>query len=103
MAIEINDRNFNQIINSNKVVLVDFSATWCGPCKALSPVIDQLSQEYNGRAVIGKLDIERSPSTTAQFGIRSVPALLFFKNGQLVHKQAGGQRVELSNKINSLL
>ena len=104
MSQEITDQNFSSIIQSNKLVVVDFSASWCGPCKALAPAIEQLSQEYNGKAVIGKVDIDRNPSMVAQFGIRNVPTLLFFKNGQLVDKMGGvPQKPWIVEKINSLL
>lgn len=104
MSQEITDANFNQTIKSNKVVVVDFSADWCGPCKAIAPIIEQLSQEFQGRAVIGKLDVDRNKATTAQFGIRNIPAILFFQNGNMVHKEmAGTNKSALVNKINSLL
>lgn len=104
MSTEINDQNFSSIIKSNKVVVVDFTATWCGPCKALAPIIEQLYQEYNGKAIIGKLDVDKSPVTTAQFGVRNVPVLLFFKNGQMVDRMVGGgQKSAIESKINSLM
>lgn len=101
MSKEITDANFNQTINSNKVVVVDFWAPWCGPCRAIAPAIDVVSNEFAGRAVVGKLNVDSNPNTTAQFGIRNIPAILFFKDGKLVHKQAGA--AELSARINSLL
>lgn len=104
MAIEITDQNFGQILKSNSVVVVDFSASWCGPCRAIAPIIDQLAREYNGRAIIGKLDVDMNPNTTNQFGIKNIPAILFFKNGKLVDKQMGsGQKSLFENKINALL
>lgn len=104
MSQEITDSNFVQTIKSNKVVVVDFSAVWCGPCRALAPMIEQVSQEFQGRAIIGKLDVDKSPSTTAQFGIRNIPAILFFKNGIMVHKEgAGVPKSVLADRINSLL
>lgn len=104
MAIEITDGNFSKIINSNKVVLVDFYANWCGPCKAISPMIEQLAQQYNGRAIIGKLDVDKNPNVPAIFGIKNIPAILFFKNGELVDRQMGsGQKSLFEQKINALI
>lgn len=104
MAQEITDANFSKIINSNKVVVVDFTASWCGPCRAIAPVIDAVSNEFSGRAVVGKLDVDRNPNTTAQFGVRNIPAILFFKDGKLVDKQSGGtSQSALAAKINSYL
>lgn len=104
MSQEITDANFNSIIRTNKVVVVDFSATWCGPCRALAPMVDQLSSEFQGKAIVGKLDVDKSPATTAQFGIRNIPAILFFKNGNLVHKEgAGVTKSILADRIKSLL
>ena len=104
MSQQITDSNFAQIINSNRAVVVDFNAIWCGPCKAISPIIDELSREYSGKAVVGKLDIDRNPQTAQQMGVRNVPTILFFKNGQLVDRHVGGaQKSVLAQKINSLL
>lgn len=88
-AIVINDANFDEIINSDKPVLVDFWAEWCGPCKMIGPVVEELAGDYEGRAVIGKLNVDENPSVTARFGVRSIPTLLVFKGGQIVDKQIG--------------
>lgn len=103
-AIEITDANFDQIINSDKPVLVDFWAEWCGPCKMVGPVVEELAGDYEGKAVVGKLDVDSNPNTSMRFGIRSIPTLLVFKNGQVVDKQVGavGKPV-LAQKIDAQL
>ncbi|MBL7855691.1 MAG: thioredoxin [Cyclobacteriaceae bacterium] len=88
-AIELTDSNFDQIVNSDKPVLVDFWAEWCGPCKMIGPVVEELANEYEGKAVVAKLNVDENPQTTAKFGVRSIPTLLVFKKGQVVDKQIG--------------
>lgn len=88
-AIELNDTNFDEIIKSDKPVLVDFWAEWCGPCKMIGPVVEELAQEYEGKAVVAKLNVDENPGVTGRFGIRSIPTLLVFKNGEIVDKQVG--------------
>ncbi len=104
-VVELNDQNFQQIVNDAAVpVLVDFYSPTCGPCHALAPVIEQLAKQYAGRAIICKLDTSRHQMTAAQFQIRGVPTLIFFKNGQSVDQVVGavpGQ--ELEQRLNSLL
>jgi thioredoxin 1 len=103
-ALEITDNNFQEIINSNQPVLVDFWAEWCGPCKMIGPVIEELAGDYEGKAVIGKVDVDANPSVAAQFGIRSIPTLLIFKGGQIVDKQVGAvPKAVLSQKIDAQL
>lgn len=90
MAQQVNDSNFEQVVlKSDKPVLVDFWAEWCGPCRALGPVIEELSKEYEGKALVVKLNTDENPVTPTNYGIRSIPTLLFFKNGQLVDKLIG--------------
>lgn len=88
-TIELTDANFDQVINSDKPVLVDFWAEWCGPCKMIGPVVEELAGDYDGKAVIAKLNVDENPQTTAKFGVRSIPTLLVFKGGQVVDKQVG--------------
>lgn len=88
-AIEITDANFNEIISSDKPVMIDFWAEWCGPCKMIGPSVEELAQELDGQAVIGKMNVDFNSQVPAQFGIRSIPTLLVFKNGNLVDKQVG--------------
>lgn len=84
------DQNFKaEILDSEKVALVDFWATWCGPCMMLGPVIEELADDYEGRAVIAKLNVDENSAITVQYGIRSIPSLLIFKNGQIVDQMVG--------------
>jgi thioredoxin 1 len=88
-AIEITDANFEQLIQSDKLVLIDFWAEWCGPCRMVGPVVEELASEYEGRAIVGKLDVDANPQVSGKLGVRSIPTLLVFKNGQLIDKQVG--------------
>ena len=89
MARTVTDENFNEIMNEGKPVVLDFWAEWCGPCRMLGPIIDELASEYEGRVIIGKVDVDNNTDVTAQFGIRNIPTVLFFKDNQLVDKQVG--------------
>ncbi len=95
------DQNFQvEILDSDKVALVDFWATWCGPCMMLGPVIEELAGDYAGKAVIAKLNVDENPKTAAQFGIRSIPTMLIFKNGQVVDQLVGAvPKNQIAKKI----
>jgi thioredoxin 1 len=90
MALVITDANFDEVVlKSDKPVLVDFWAEWCGPCRMVGPVVEELAKEFEGKAVVGKVDVDSNPEISMKFGIRNIPALLFFKGGEIVDKQIG--------------
>ena len=105
MTVELTTENFEQIVMaSEKPVLVDFWASWCGPCKMVAPVLEQMATEQKERAVIGKLNVDQYPEVATRFGIRNIPTLLFFKGGKSVDKQVGAAPLErLQEKMNPLL
>ncbi|MGM9803595.1 MAG: thioredoxin [Muribaculaceae bacterium] len=104
MAFAFNDENSKVEIESGKPVVIDFWAEWCGPCKKIAPIVDQLAEEYEGKVLIGKYNVDESSDVATEFGIRNIPTILFFKDGKLVDKNVGSiSKANLEEKINALL
>jgi len=104
MALVITDSNFDEFLQSNKPFVVDFWAEWCGPCKMIGPIVEDLAHEYEGKVTIGKMDVDDNSEITSRYGIRNIPTILFFNNGQLVDKQVGAaQKSALAQKVEALL
>jgi thioredoxin 1 len=104
MTAEFTDENIKEIINSGKPVVIDFWAEWCGPCRMVGPMVEELTKEYEGRVQIGKMNVDDNTETPETYGIRNIPTILFFKDGLLVDKQVGAtQKSVLATKIEALL
>lgn len=105
MAVEITDANFEEVVmNSDKPVLVDFWAEWCGPCKMIGPVIEEMHNEYEGKAVIGKVNVDQNPDVSVKFGVRNIPTILFIKNGEIADKSVGAvPKNQLTSKLDAIL
>lgn len=90
MALEFTDANFDElVIKSDKLVIIDFWAVWCGPCRMVGPIVEQIGKDYDGKVIVGKLDVDSNPGITQKFGIRNIPTLLYFKGGKVVEKVVG--------------
>jgi thioredoxin 1 len=101
MALELTDQNFDEVVlHSDKPVIVDFWAEWCGPCRMVGPIVEEIGNDYTEKAVVGKLDVDSNPNVTRKYGIRNIPTVLFFKNGEVADKQVGA--VPKSNLVNKL-
>jgi len=104
MALEITDANFEELLNSDKPLVVDFWAEWCGPCRMIGPIIEELATEYEGQVNLGKLDVDNNDDVVSKYGIRNIPTVLFFKGGELVDKQVGAtDKASLAAKVTALL
>jgi thioredoxin 1 len=105
MVIEVNDNNFDEVvIKSDKPVLVDFWAEWCGPCRMVGPIIEEISNEYSGKALVVKCDVDSCPGVAAKYGIRNIPTILFFKDGKIADKQVGAvPKSNFVTKLNTLI
>lgn len=105
MAVEFTDANFEEtVLKSDKPVIIDFWAEWCGPCRMVAPIIEELAKDYEGKAVIGKVDVDTNNEISAKYGIRNIPTILFIKNGEVMDKQVGAvQKSVLAEKLNKLL
>ena len=105
MALEITDANFEELVlKADKPVVVDFWAEWCGPCRMIGPVVEEMAKEYDGTAIIGKVNVDQNPGVSAQFGVRNIPTILFVKGGQVVDKSVGAvPKAQLVSKLDAIL
>lgn len=104
MALQITDATFEELLKSDKPLVIDFWAEWCGPCRMVGPIIDELATQYEGKVIIGKVDVDNNDEITSKYGIRNIPTILFIKNGEVVDKQVGAaQKSALVEKIENLL
>ncbi|MCH7657568.1 MAG: thioredoxin [Bacteroidetes bacterium] len=101
MTVEVNDSNFEEIVlKSDKPVIIDFWAEWCGPCRMVSPIVEEISEDFKGKVIVAKVDVDSNPGISSKFGIRNIPTIMFFKNGKMVDKQVGA--VPKSNLVSKL-
>jgi thioredoxin 1 len=105
MPLEVNDTNFDEVVlKSDKPVMVDFWAEWCGPCRMIAPFVEEISKDYEGKALVVKCDVDSSPNVSVKYSIRNIPTVLFFKNGQVADKQIGAvPKTNFVSKLNALL
>ncbi len=104
MAVEINASNFEEVLNTDKPVMIDFWAAWCGPCRMIAPLVDELTEEYKDKAVIAKVDVDSNQEIAMKYGVRNIPTILFIKNGEVVDKSVGAvPKNVLSDKIDAQL
>lgn len=102
-VVEVTDQNFAETTGSG-ITMIDFWAVWCGPCRIVAPIVEQLADDYAGRLTVGKLDVDQNPRTAAQYGVRSIPTILFFNDGKLVDQVIGAvPRPALESKLKQLL
>ncbi len=105
MVVELTDANFDEIVkNSDKPIVIDLWAEWCGPCRMITPIMEDLDKEYDGKAIITKLNVDENPETTGRFGVRNIPTVLFLKDGEVADKQVGAvPKQVLAGKLEALL
>ena len=105
MAVEITDSNFKEtVLDKDQVAMLDFWAEWCGPCKVIAPIVEELAQQYDGKAIIGKVDVDNNAEVAMKYGIRNIPTVLFIKGGEVVDKQVGAvPKNVLEGKLKSLI
>ena len=104
MALEITDSNYEELVAQGKPIVLDFWATWCGPCKKIAPDIEALAEEFEGQVIVGKCDVDENDDLTSRFGVRNIPTVLFIKNGEVVDKQVGAApKSTFVDKVKALL